>query len=784
MKKLKKIVIILLLTILFPLFSDDKLPSTNNIIRAEQIERQETELKAKLLIKEAHDSYINKDYSKAKDQYLKVIAILTQTSSLQENNNKIEQIKNSISQVYTSWAEETVKDAKKQADLGKIDEAIQLCKEAAKMNPGIKPYADSLIKKFQKQQLVTEYKINTDEDIFNPKYNDTKYQIDVLYEQGKTLFNNGLYDKAKDKFENILVIDPYNSKAIFYLKRINNKIFQSGETRTKRTVIDRMGEVEWNSVTPINIKSSEYNDNNIGNTPILKEDELASIKSKLNDIVIQHIAFEEVPITTAILFLKRESKKLDPEGKGVNFFLRLEPSSESTEQTVEPSEEDEDSGFLNWTGNEPEGGTAENLMAEQYLITLVLNNIPLIKAIEYICDAAGLKYRVRKFAIEIASEEIAFDDLVTKVFPVENYIFGTEFDITTNEQVASINVLPFFTSRGIVSYPDASALFDSKISRLIVRNTPEEIDKIQKIVSQMNSTFSQVSINAKFVEMQQTDFDELGFQWKFSREDTSEKISWQQNDQLNRYFGTYDSTDPQYVPDREFGFSVQQNGIQLDGIMHALNQNQNVEILSSPKILTLDGHRAVIRMIREDYYANSWTEPEYTRDSGVGGDIYTPPTPSDFLEWNLGIEFSVVPYVSSDQYTIDLELEPKITEFVGWDEYEYTVQAITDAEASGADISQPVIKMPIIAARSVQTQVRIYDGETVVMGGVLIDETDNTDDRVPIIGDIPLVGRFFRSQAEDVKKTNLLIFTNVKLVKADGTPLRPENNQGLPSFDE
>ena len=62
------------------------------------------------------------------------------------------------------------------------------------------------------------------------------------------------------------------------------------------------------------------------------------------------------------------------------------------------------------------------------------------------------------------------------------------------------------------------------------------------------------------------------------------------------------------------------------------------------------------------------------------------------------------------------------------------------------------------------------------------DETDNSDDRVPLLGDVPLFGRFFRSEIEEAQKTNLLIFTKVLLVKPDGSPLRPKATNSLPEF--
>ncbi len=90
--------------------------------------------------------------------------------------------------------------------------------------------------------------------------------------------------------------------------------------------------------------------------------------------------------------------------------------------------------------------------------------------------------------------------------------------------------------------------------------------------------------------------------------------------------------------------------------------------------------------------------------------------------------------------------------------------------------------MPIFELRTVETQVTIYDGETIVMGGTISDTSGDTDDRIPMLGDIPLLGRLFRTKTETRDKRNLLIFITVRLVNPDGSPLREREVRGLPPF--
>ncbi|HJO92226.1 MAG TPA: hypothetical protein QF753_02400 [Victivallales bacterium] len=778
-----KKILILTMTILIVSSSWTIAEDTNNKIikkynNTTAIKRQEQLLKAEQLVKEANKAFLNKEYTKAKNLYLSCISILSHIRpGTVENNRKINQLKEALSHVYTSWAKETLKKAERLAHNDEIDKAINLCKEAKEINPKLNSAANKLISKFQNKLEYNKYKEKTSPKKLAPDLKENSYNINVLYEQGKKLFNKKLYSQAKDKFNELLLIDPFNINTIQYIRRINVKIYEAGKYRSEVTQTERQSEIEWEKLSPVISRTLKGNRVDFAESKILKKtDELSPIRKKLNSIIIKHISFEEVPIDTAVLFLKRESQKLDPDGIGINFFLRL--SSAETPQTEESSNE------ASW--DEEEEAEEELEPAEQYVITIVLDNVPMIKAIEYVCKAAGLKYRVNQYAVEIASQDIAFEDLETRAFPVEKEIFN---HLNSN---SSTDLRTHYQERG-VNFPEGSTIiYDSKISRLIVRNTQQEISKIKVLLAKAEETLPQVSITSKFVEMQQKDFDELGFQWNFARPTAPADqtgpgsqqggTTWEQQTPITR-FANDASLTTDAIPDREFGFSWVNSGIQLDATLHALNQNTRVEVLSAPRVTTLSGHKATIRLITDRYFPTEWSEPEVTTTLGGTGEtrLVIPSVPTlDYDEPTpVGIVLEVTPYISSDRYTIDLILEPQVQTFVGWTNYS-TAASITATDTDVLLYSS--IKMAQISARTVQTQMRIFDGETVVMGGVYKDETTDIDDRIPLIGEIPLIGRLFRSEIEDIDKTNLLVFTSVKLVKPDGTPLRPYQNRGFPKF--
>ena len=734
-----------------------KNPTVSDYEKKYAIIKESSSFESDNLMKEARDCYLDKKYQKSKEKYLKAISILsTSTPGASDSQKKITYIKNALSNVYTAWAQDILQSAQEESVKGKTDEAIQLCNQAKEMNPACKDIANKLIQKYSDINSNAQYKDSISDEKVHPSYKDKLYSVDVLYEQGKTLFNKKLYNQAKDKFQELLLADPYNINAIEYIRKINGIILKAGDYRTKVTATERKAELEWEKLSPITPKTlSGDRVDLMEDQPIKKnDDELSNIKEKLDKIIISNINFEEVPIDTAMLFLKTESQKADPSGKGINFFLRIEPQ----EQQAQPQENSkQDSG---WDQEQAQQQKEKPNPASQYPVTIVLDNVPLGKAIDYISKSVGLKYKVRKFAVEIFSPNVQFDDFDTQVIPVEKEIFEQAKDETTD-------LKNYFTERGVNFGEGATAVYDPKISRLIIRNSQYEIQKIKKILDETEKRLPQVSIAAKFVEMKQTDFDELGFEWKMSKTG-GPNAHLDRNDSINR-FGT---------DDKEFGFVYKNGGFQLESTLHALQQNKRTEVLSAPKVTTLSGHKAIIRLVTDEIYPTGWNAGTTTLGTGTSATGYTigaNPIVNVNNTTPIGIMLTVLPIVSTDNYTIDLNLEPVVQDFDTWIDY------------SSPEDPQKLyqgVKMPVITARTIQTNVSVFDGETVVMGGVFRDDTENINDSIPILGDMPLVGRFFQSEIEDAEKTNLLIFTTVQLIRPDGTPLRPSKYNGTPTFRE
>ena len=142
-------------------------------------------------------------------------------------------------------------------------------------------------------------------------------------------------------------------------------------------------------------------------------------------------------------------------------------------------------------------------------------------------------------------------------------------------------------------------------------------------------------------------------------------------------------------------------------------------------------------------------------------------TPEDFEMREVGVILQVVPEVSQEGQMINLTLNPQVVQFESWEDY-----GIESYRADGTVAWKLPMRQPFFNVRSVNTSISIYNGATVVMGGMIEEKRYEVDDKVPFLGDIPLIGRLFRSHTESSTKKNLLIFVTARLVDPAGRSLK------------
>jgi general secretion pathway protein D len=242
-----------------------------------------------------------------------------------------------------------------------------------------------------------------------------------------------------------------------------------------------------------------------------------------------------------------------------------------------------------------------------------------------------------------------------------------------------------------------------------------------------------------------------------------------------------------------FGLSGLLTNPQFQVVMRALDQKKGVDLLSAPRVTTKSGQRAVIEIVREFRYPTQFQPPQIPQTVGavtsrsdtdiisLGGSSsvpVTPTTPTAFETRNTGVTLEVEPVVGPDGITIDLNLVPQVVEFEGFINYGSPILAPRSSfldTVTGGIITAPqsvitpnVINQPVFSTRKVTTSVSVWDGQTVVLGGLMREDVQKTEDRTPLLGDIPIVGRLFRTNIDQHIKRNLIIFVTAHLVNPGG----------------
>jgi general secretion pathway protein D len=227
---------------------------------------------------------------------------------------------------------------------------------------------------------------------------------------------------------------------------------------------------------------------------------------------------------------------------------------------------------------------------------------------------------------------------------------------------------------------------------------------------------------------------------------------------------------------------------QVQLIMRGLAQKKGTDLMTAPSVTAKSGQKATIEIIREFIYPTEYEPPELPNSVGAtgGGGVLgigsssssfpvTPATPTAFEMRKTGVTLEIEPTIGENDFVIDLRFAPEIVEFEGFINYGSPIQSpSTDALGNPviSVITENRIEMPVFSARRVSTSLTIYDGYTVAVGGLMREDVQNVEDKVPILGDIPIIGRLFQTRGENRIKSNLIIFVTAQIIDATGRPLR------------
>jgi type II secretory pathway component GspD/PulD (secretin)/tetratricopeptide (TPR) repeat protein len=776
----------------------------------------------------------------------------------------------------SGFCESGVKVAEQQIAEGKFGEAETMVREILDMryDPNCRPAAE-LLAHLQQPGYFNK--------TMGPKFIAKVEEVKKLLTDADGYYNAGRYDLAFKKYEQVLALDRYNTAARHGEEKIDNTKYNYNQEAYNETRARQLWQVEKGWEEPVR----QYGQTVNPSVEAFNRDVTGTARNsnKLNTIIIPRVEFRDASIREAIDFLRQQAAANDPatEGrKGVDIVLRLAPLGQIAPPPipVEPAPPPAPVTALGGASETaaapvPTAISARPIVAPAVVaapaispadarITITLNQIPLGEALRYIATQAGLKVKVEPYAVSIIPISEQSNDLITKEYRVPPGFISTTVNIgasalnqpartaagaggagtgkDTQETTGGHQLVnregakEFLESQGVPFPPGASANFLPQSSRLVVRNTADNLELVDAIVEQASvSGPKQVEIEAKFIEINQNNLKELGFDW----------LLGQFNIGNRRVFGgggtsgtapAVKPADYPFVPpgsttpvgqfpvtsgNRSGNLAISANAIdallfptsgasslapgifglsgvftdpQFQVVIRALNQKKGIDLLSAPKITTKSGQRAVIEIVREFRYPTQFTEPKVPDISGRGTSNSTtttialpvvgPSTPSNFETRNTGVTLEVEPVVGPDGVTIDLNLVPQVVEFEGFINYGSPIRTVNPAllgflgvpstltgVTQAITLTDNVINQPIFSTRKVTTSVSVWDGQTVVLGGLMREDVQKVEDRTPIIGDIPLVGRLFRTNVDQHIKRNLVIFVTARLVNPAGQPV-------------
>lgn len=374
---------------------------------------------------------------------------------------------------------------------------------------------------------------------------------------------------------------------------------------------------------------------------------------------------------------------------------------------------------------------------------------------------------------------------------------------TNNMAFIQSAVRQFFFTMGVDLNPPKSIFFNDREGSLVIRATLQDLDVIETAVQVLNIAPPEINIKSKFVEVAQNDSRELGFDWFLGNIVIGGKAVASGGTQptLN---GTPSTANPQgFFPGTSPGTTIAPSGSdqlvtsglrntlnapaiatltgiltdpQFRVVMHALEQRDGADLLSESSVTTLSGRQTEVQVVD---LVTIVIGTSLNQTSGGGGGQFgatapgvigsTVNYPTETLPF--GPTLDVVPYVSADGYTIQMTIIPSLTEFLGYDNPGQFIPQAQSASSGVGGVAVPItaqLPLPHFRVRQVTTSAIVWDGQTVVLGGLIAENVSKVKDKIPMLGDLPIVGRLFRSESSQTQKKNLMIFVTPTIIDPAG----------------
>lgn len=376
--------------------------------------------------------------------------------------------------------------------------------------------------------------------------------------------------------------------------------------------------------------------------------------------------------------------------------------------------------------------------AVQGTVTASLTDVPFSEALTNILEAHGYAYVTTENMVRVVPR----DDIIEVREKIESRVYRVTYaDVVEVEKALK----KFISDQGAISSNPGT-------SNIIVTDKESKIKAMDAFVAEIDQVTPQILVDAKIYDISSQDRMDLGVEWQMGTQtgylvDTTSfingaplgtpgnaDVATQTTPHVTSNFlgATSKTSDTSGL----FRFGIANDNVRLDAIIKAQQEDVRAKLLANPRIMVLDNEQAEIKIVEEIPY-------QELTESSAGGSIGT----TSFRD--VGVELRVTPHLTRDGL-VRLLLNPKFSIRTG------------DVVLAGNNNASP---QPIVATRETTTIALIKDAQTVVIGGMKKQDMQTQTNKIPLLGDLPLVGNIFKFNGEAMVNSELVVFITPHIVK-------------------
>ncbi len=632
------------------------------------------------------------------------------------------------------------------------------------------------------------------------------YTADGAYQLGK-------FDEADLNYQEVLRIDATNTAARRGMERVAaaRSGYRNAASDHARAEMLAQVDAAWETAVPAPQLDPSLGDPGI---PGGIGGEI-TVAARLDQIIVPKIALDQTTLSEAVDYLRTLKGE---DGQTVNFNLNLGPTDSEAAQNIRSRK-------FNLQLNQVPLSRVLKYITEltQTSFTTDEFSVVISPAGSTSDELVSRNYRVPPDFITSISTGAAADQGNQDPFAETNSREGL---LTTR-----LSAEEALKKQGIAFPEGATAAYSAATSTLRIVNTAANHEMIAQMVEAASQTEpAVVAVHVTMLKVEQTILEELGFDWLVNPFGLSANHMWASggtpgntpgrtaSDFVSPVGGTSIDgvpADPTSLVSnlvtnglRSGSQGIQSNNLdgliasqdrsqqatvapgimavtglfsdgQVQMLMRGLDQKKSTDMMQMPAVMTRSGQQATVEVVREFIYATEYEPPELPNsvgETGSGGSFpVTPATPTAFEMEKVGTVLEVLPVADADRRFVNVTLNPSFSDFDGYVNYGSPINTTVQSLLGGTEVATVTdnsILMPIFSYKRANTQVTVADGSTIVLGGLMAESVQNVEDKVPVFGDIPVVGRLFSTKAKKPVSSAIIFLVKVDLLDPTGRPYR------------